>query len=101
MKVAGKHLEDVGVDSPPRAVAHRTRIPMPAIATVVAKSQVAGEAGGIGGARTMRQIAGHGIGRLVDAGESVWIAVHESADASNTVGVRTMGDVDEHEARSR
>src|SRR5436305_568478 len=88
MKVAGERLEHIGIDSPPRPVAgHRPRVPMPPIATIVAKSQVAGEAGGIRRTRAMGQIAGDGIGRLVDAGESLGIAMHEGADAGNTIRV--------------
>src|SRR3954453_20914023 len=102
MQVPGERLEDIGVDPAARAVAgHRPRVPVPSVATVVAQSQIAAKARGVGGTRSVRQVVGDRIGRLVDAGESIRIAVHEGADTRNTIRIGTMSDVDQHEARSR
>jgi hypothetical protein len=99
-QVAGERLEDVG--SIPRrgpSTAHRPRIPVPSVARRRRRVAGCGRDRWCRPAEDGAEVVRHGVGRLVDAGETLRIAVHEGADASDPVGIGAVGDVDEHQTR--
>src|SRR5205807_9957865 len=76
---------------------HEGGVPVPVVPPVLLETEVARQAADVGGAGTVGEVGGDGVGGLLERGEASVVAAHEAADPLPPAGIHPRGDVDEHQ----